>query len=97
MIRREFLRRIGAAVAFLPFLGKKSDAKVFVKADIDSIATTVGEISDSQKGPKWRRWGNPDAQVAPLIEGVDPAPILLSKTDIQVKPKEYGAYIVTSS
>jgi N4-gp56 family major capsid protein len=46
---------------------------------------------------KWRRWANPDAQTVPLIEGVNPTPILLSKTDIQVKLKEYGAYIVTSS
>lgn len=46
---------------------------------------------------KWRRWANPEAQTAPLTEGVNPAPILLSKTDIQVKLKEYGAYIVTSS
>jgi N4-gp56 family major capsid protein len=46
---------------------------------------------------KWRRWGNPSAQTTPLIEGVDPAPILLAKTDIQVSMKEYGAYIVTSS
>ena len=46
---------------------------------------------------KWRRWANPAAQTAPLIEGINPAPILLSKTDIQVKLKEYGAWIVTSS
>ena len=46
---------------------------------------------------KWRRWSNPAAQTAPLTEGIDPSPILLSKTDIQVQVKEYGAYIVTSS
>lgn len=46
---------------------------------------------------KWRRWSNPLAQTTPLIEGVDPAPILLAKTDLQVQLKEYGAYIVTSS
>lgn len=46
---------------------------------------------------KWRRWSNPAAQTTPLIEGVDPAPIQLAKTDIQVQMKEYGAYIVTSS
>lgn len=46
---------------------------------------------------KWRRWSNPSAQTTPLVEGVDPAPISLAKTDIQVQMKEYGAYIVTSS
>lgn len=57
----------------------------------DSMPRHAGDTS------KWRRWGNPEAQTAPLIEGIDPSPILLSKTDIQVKLKEYGAYIVTSS
>ena len=46
---------------------------------------------------KWRRWSNPSAQTTPLIEGVDPTPILLSKTDIEVKLKEYGAWINVSS
>ncbi len=68
------------------------DAFIYVRfGKNDSMPRHTGEVS------KWRRWGNPAAQTAPLIEGVDPAPILLSKTDIQVKLKEYGAYIVTSS
>ena len=68
------------------------DAFIYVRfGKKDSMPMHTGDVS------KWRRWGNPSAQTAPLIEGVDPAPILLSKTDIQVKLKEYGAYIVTSS
>ena len=68
------------------------DAFIYVRfGKNDSMPRHAGEVS------KWRRWGNPAAQTAPLIEGIDPAPILLSKTDIQVKLKEYGAYIVTSS
>lgn len=68
------------------------DAFIYVRfGKKDSMPRHTGENS------KWRRWGNPDAQTAPLIEGINPAPILLSKTDIQVKLKEYGAYIVTSS
>ena len=68
------------------------DAFIYVRfGKKDSMPQHEGDTS------KWRRWGNPDAQTVPLIEGVDPAPILLSKTDIQVKLKEYGAYIVTSS
>ncbi len=68
------------------------DAFIFVRfGKKESVPQHEGEVS------KWRRWGNPAAQTAPLIEGVDPAPILLSKTDIQVQLKEYGAYIVTSS
>jgi N4-gp56 family major capsid protein len=57
----------------------------------DSMGQRMGDTN------KWRRWSNPSAQTVPLIEGVDPAPILLAKTDIQVVLKEYGAYIVTSS
>ncbi len=68
------------------------DAFVYVRfGKKDSMPQHAGDVS------KWRRWGNPDAQTVPLIEGVDPAPILLSKTDIQVQLKEYGAYIITSS
>lgn len=68
------------------------DAFIYVRfGKRDSMPRHNGENS------KWRRWGNPDAQTAPLIEGINPSPILLSKTDIQVKMKEYGAYIVTSS
>lgn len=68
------------------------DAFIYVRfGKKDSMPQHAGDTS------KWRRWGNPDAQVAPLVEGIDPAPILLSKTDIQVEMKEYGAYIVTSS
>ena len=68
------------------------DAFVFVRfGKKDSMPMHTGDTN------KWRRWGNPAAQTVPLIEGVDPAPILLSKTDIQVKIKEYGAWIVTSS
>lgn len=68
------------------------DAFIYVRfGKKDSMPRHEGDVS------KWRRWGNPAAQTAPLIEGIDPAPILLSKTDIQVKLKEYGAYIVTSS
>lgn len=68
------------------------DAFIYVRfGKKDSMPRHAGDTS------KWRRWGNPEAQTAPLIEGIDPAPILLSKTDIQVKLKEYGAYIVTSS
>ena len=68
------------------------DAFVYVRfGKKDSMPRHQGDVS------KWRRWSNPVAQTAPLIEGIDPAPILLSKTDIQVRLKEYGAYIVTSS
>jgi N4-gp56 family major capsid protein len=68
------------------------DAFIYVRFGKDfSMPQHAGDTN------KWRRWGNPAAQTAPLIEGIDPAPILLSKTDIQVKMKEYGAYIVTSS
>lgn len=68
------------------------DAFIYVRfGKKDSMPQHAGEVN------KWRRWANPAAQTVPLIEGVDPAPILLSKTDIQVKLKEYGAYIVTSS
>ncbi len=68
------------------------DAFIYVRfGQKDSVPQHSGDVS------KWRRWGNPDAQVVPLIEGVDPTPILLSKTDIQVRMKEYGAYIITST
>ena len=68
------------------------DAFVYVRfGKKDSMPQHEGDTN------KWRRWGNPVAQTVPLIEGVDPSPILLSKTDIQVKLKEYGAWIVTSS
>lgn len=68
------------------------DAFVYVRfGKSDSMPQHAGDVN------KWRRWANPSAQTVPLIEGVDPAPILLSKTDIQVRMKEYGAYIVTSS
>jgi N4-gp56 family major capsid protein len=68
------------------------DAFIYVRfGKSDSMPQHVGDVN------KWRRWANPLAQTVPLIEGIDPAPILLSKTDIQVRIKEYGAYIVTSS
>ena len=68
------------------------DAFIYVRfGKKDSMPMHAGDTN------KWRRWGNPAAQTVPLIEGVDPSPILLSKTDIQVKMKEYGAWIVTSS
>ncbi len=68
------------------------DAFVYVRfGKKDSMPMHAGDVN------KWRRWSNPLAQTVPLVEGVDPAPILLSKTDIQVRIKEYGAYIVTSS
>ncbi len=68
------------------------DAFIYVRfGKSDSMPQHAGEVN------KWRRWANPSAQTVPLIEGIDPAPILLSKTDIQVQIKEYGAYIVTSS
>ena len=68
------------------------DAFVYVRfGKKDSMPRHAGDVS------KWRRWSNPSAQTTPLIEGIDPSPILLSKTDIQVTIKEYGAYIVTSS
>lgn len=57
----------------------------------DSMPMHAGEVN------KWRRWANPAAQTVPLIEGADPTSIILSKTDIQVKLKEYGAWIATSS
>ncbi len=68
------------------------DAFIYVRfGKKDSMPRHVGDVS------KWRRWSNPDAQTVPLLEGQDPTPILLSKTDIQVRIKEYGAYIITSS
>ena len=47
--------------------------------------------------PKWRRWANLADQLAPLTEGEDPTPLLLSKTDITTVLKEYGALIKTAS
>lgn len=68
------------------------DAFIYVRfGKNDSMPQHEGDTN------KWRRWANPVAQTVPLIEGVDPTPILLSKTDIQVRLKEYGAWIVTSS
>ena len=68
------------------------DAFIYVRfGKSDSMPQHSGEVN------KWRRWSNLLAQTVPLTEGVDPAPILLAKTDIQVKMKEYGAYIITSS
>lgn len=68
------------------------DAFVYVRfGKKDSMPMHEGDTN------KWRRWSNPAAQTVPLIEGADPAPILLSKTDIQVRMKEYGAWITTSS
>ena len=46
---------------------------------------------------KWRRWSNLADQLAPLTEGEDPTPLLLSKTDITTVLKEFGALIKTSS
>ena len=46
---------------------------------------------------KWRRWSNLADQMAPLTEGEDPTPLLLSKTDITTQLKEYGALIKTAS
>ena len=68
------------------------DAFVYVRfGKKDSMPRHAGDVS------KWRRWSNPVAQTAPMIEGIDNSPILLSKTDIQVRLREYGAHIVTSS
>ncbi len=68
------------------------DAFIYVRfGKRDSMPRHMGDVS------KWRRWSNPTAQTVPLLQGIDPAPILLSKTDIQVRMKEYGAYIITSS
>ena len=68
------------------------DAFIYVRfGKKDSMPMHAGEVN------KWRRWANPAAQVVSLIEGADPTPILLSMTDIQVKLKEYGAWIATSS
>jgi N4-gp56 family major capsid protein len=68
------------------------DAFIYVRfGKKDSVPQHAGDTS------KWRRWSNPSAQTVPLVEGADPSPILLSKTDIQVKIKEYGAWIVTTS
>ena len=46
---------------------------------------------------KWRRWSNLADQLTPLTEGEDPTPLMLSKTDITTKLKEYGALIKTAS
>ncbi len=68
------------------------DAFIYVRfGKKDSVPQHSGDVN------KWRRWANPDAQTVPLVEGVDPAPILLSKTDIQVRIREYGAWIVTTT
>jgi len=66
----------------------------FVYNQFAQPATMGQHMGDTNK---WRRWSNPAAQTTPLVEGVDPAPILLAKTDIQVQMREYGAYIITSS
>lgn len=46
---------------------------------------------------KWRRWANLLAQTTPLTEAEDPAPILVSKTDLSAIVKEYGALTRQSS
>ncbi len=46
---------------------------------------------------KWRRWSNLVDQLTPLTEDEDPNPLLLSKTDITAKLKEYGALIKIAS
>lgn len=46
---------------------------------------------------KWRRWSNLLAQTTPLTEAEDPTPILISKTDLTVSVREYGAAIKVSS
>lgn len=46
---------------------------------------------------KWRRWQNLIAQTVPLVEGEDPTPLLLSKTDLTQVVKEYGILTKQSS
>lgn len=46
---------------------------------------------------KWRRYTNPTAQTTPLIEGEDPTPVLMDKTDLSATVREYGAWQKISS
>ena len=46
---------------------------------------------------KWRRYASPTAQIVPLVEGVDPRPVLQSKTDLTSTQKWYGAWMKASS
>jgi len=46
---------------------------------------------------KMRRYANPTAQTTALIEGEDPSPIMMEKTDISATVKEHGAYMKCSS
>jgi len=46
---------------------------------------------------KWRRYASPTAQTVPLIEGVDPRPVLQSKTDLTSTQKWYGAWMKAST
>jgi N4-gp56 family major capsid protein len=46
---------------------------------------------------KFRRYSNPTAQTTPLIEGEDPTPIMMDKTDISAQVSEYGAYMKCSA
>jgi N4-gp56 family major capsid protein len=46
---------------------------------------------------KWRRWSNLAARTTPLVEAQDPAPSLISKTDLSVTIREYGAWVKNSS
>ena len=46
---------------------------------------------------KWRRYANPTAQTVALTEGVDPSPVLQSKTDLTARVRPYGAYLKEST
>lgn len=45
----------------------------------------------------WSRWPNLLAQTTPLVEGIDPEPIPVTRTDIRQKVREYGILTKQSS
>lgn len=56
-----------------------------------SIPKNVGDTTI------WSRWANILAQTTPLIDGVDPDPIMITRTDLRQTVKEYGLLTKQSS
>lgn len=55
----------------------------------DAVDMPTGE----GKTVKWRRWTAPTAQTTPNVEGVDGAPVVPSKTDLQVDLDRYSSWV----
>ncbi|MHC4352799.1 MAG: N4-gp56 family major capsid protein [Planctomycetota bacterium] len=52
-----------------------------------AIPAGSGEVA------KWRRYANPTAQTTPIGEVNEPAPVMMTKTDLQQQLRDYGAWI----